>query len=132
VRERLAWRDITVKAEECRPHRVVEPAVGDDHIEDRLRRDLVPDADGLKQPTRRRDDGGRPRITRCTAERGIGHRDRKRLPEPLAQRDGEREAGEAAPADQHIDALPGLLGHLFHLCLLGPSYHCHAGPRRVI
>ena len=39
-----------------RPHRVLQLGVGDDHIEDRLRLagDLVPDADGLEQPPRRR------------------------------------------------------------------------------
>ncbi len=40
------------KVEKYRAHRVAEPAVGDDHVEDRLRfaGDGVPNANSLKQP----------------------------------------------------------------------------------
>ena len=37
VGERLARLDFAGEGEEDRPHRVAEPAVGDDHVEDRLR-----------------------------------------------------------------------------------------------
>ena len=104
VGERLARLDVAVEREEGRPHRVLQAAVGDHHVEDRLRvvRDLVPDADRLEQPPRRRHDGGGARIAPARAERRIGDRDRERRPEPLAQRDRQREAGEAGAADQHV------------------------------
>ena len=78
--ERLAGLDLAREGEKHRPHGVVEPAVGDHHVEDRLRlsADGIPDAERLEQPPRRRDDG------RCAfvvgvafAERRIGHRDGK-------------------------------------------------------
>ena len=37
VGERLARLDLAVEGEESRPHRVVQPAVGDHHVENRLR-----------------------------------------------------------------------------------------------
>ena len=37
VRERLAGRHLAVESEERRPHGIVETAVGDRHVEDRLR-----------------------------------------------------------------------------------------------
>ena len=40
----------------------------------------------------------------AVAERRIGDRDLEAIAEPLAQRDGQREAGKAAAADQHIGA----------------------------
>ena len=64
VRERLARRHLAAEGEEDRPHRVAEPAVGDHHVEDRLRLagDRVPDADRLEHPPRRRRDGRGARV----------------------------------------------------------------------
>jgi hypothetical protein len=107
VRERLARRDLTAERQIGRPHRVLQLGVGDDHVEDRLRaiRDLAPDAQRFEQPARRRRDRRRARVAGVTfAQRRVGHRDLEAIAEPLAQRDGERQAGEAAAADQHIGA----------------------------
>ena len=55
--------------------------IGDHHVEDRLRavRDLVPDADGLEQPPRRRRDRRGARVARMAlAQRRIGDRDLER------------------------------------------------------
>ena len=75
VREWLVRLHLAVESQERRPHGVVEAAVGDRHVEDRLRavRDPFPDADGLEQPPRRRDDRRRARIAGAALERGIGH-----------------------------------------------------------
>ena len=99
VRERLARLDVAVEGEEGRPHRVLQAAVGDDHVEDRLRvvGDLVPDADGLEQPPRRRHDGGRARIGGRTAERRIGDR-RRRTSGPSPWRSAIASARPAKPA----------------------------------
>ena len=98
---------LAVEGQEHRPHRVLQPAVGDHHVEDRLRvvGDLLPDADRLEQPPRRRHDRGRARIGAGAPERRIGDHDRKGGAEPLAQRDRQREPGKAAAADQHVGAL---------------------------
>ena len=91
VRERLARRDLAAERQIGRPHRVLQLGIGDDHVEDRLRAvgDLVPDADGLEQPPRRRRDRRGARVARVAlAERRIGDRDLERIAEPLAQRDG--------------------------------------------
>ncbi len=59
VGERLARLDLAGEGEKHRPHRVVEPAVSDDHVEDRLCLlfNALPNAQCLEQPARRRDDG---------------------------------------------------------------------------
>ena len=114
MRERLARRDLAAERQIGRPHRVLQFRVGDDHVENRLRaiRNLVPDSDGLEQPPRR---GGNRRGARVAGvalgERRIGDRHLEGLTEPLTQRDGQRQAGESAAADQHIDArhVPELL-----------------------
>ena len=105
VRERLARLDIAVEAQEHRTHGILQTAVGDDHVEDRLRpiRHPLPDTDGLEQPPCRSDDCRRPRIGRRAHERRIGDGDRKRWPQRLPQRDRQRQAGEAGAADQHVD-----------------------------
>ena len=77
VRERLARFDVAGKGQKYRPHRVVEPAVGHHHVEDRLRGpgDAPPDADRLEQPARRRDNGGGAFVLGVArAERRIGNR----------------------------------------------------------
>ena len=106
--ERLARLDLAGEGEKHRPHGVVEPAVGDHHVEDRLRlpADGIPDAERLEQPPRRSDDGRSAFVVGVAdAERRIGDRDGKRRPERLAQRNGKRQAGKAAARDQHIDIL---------------------------
>ena len=83
--EGLARFDVAGEGEKDRPHRVVEPAVGDDHVEDRLRLagDALPDAERLEQPPRRRDDRrGALVIGIAFAERRIGDSDGKGRPQP--------------------------------------------------
>ena len=80
MRERLARLDIAGKGQEYRPGRVLQPRIGHDHVEDRLRlvRDRLPDPEGFEQPPAGRDDGGRPRIAaRPRRQRRIGHDDRE-------------------------------------------------------
>ncbi len=83
MRERLAGLDIAGEGQEGRAHRVVEPAVGDDHVEDRLRLvgDVLPGADRLEEPARSGDDrGGALVVVTALAERRVGDRDRERRP----------------------------------------------------
>ena len=105
--ERLAGLHVASEGEEDRPHRVLQAAVGDGHVEDRLGAvgDCLPNADGLEQPARRRHDGGRARIGAGAAERRIGDRDDEGGAEPLAQGDRQRKAGKTGAADQHVGAL---------------------------
>ena len=75
----------------------VEPAVGDHHVEDRLRLPAngVPDADRLEQPPCGGDNRGRPFVASVApAQRRIGDRHGKRRAERLPQRDRKREAGK--------------------------------------
>ena len=53
---RVTFADLAAEGEERRPHRILQPAVGDHHVEDRLRLagDGLPHTDSLKQPPRRR------------------------------------------------------------------------------
>ncbi len=77
--ERFARLDLAVEGQERRPHTVLQAAVGNHHIEDRLRgvRDLVPDPDHFEQPSRRGHDRGGPCVDGRLAERRIGNRNRK-------------------------------------------------------
>ena len=103
--ERFARFDFAGESEKDRPHRVVEPAVGDDHVEDRLRLlgHALPNTERFQQPAC----GGNDRrgalvVGVASAQRRVGDGDRERRPEPLPQRDREREAGKAAARDQHV------------------------------
>ena len=72
----------------------------------------------LEQPPRRRRDRRGARVVRLRlAERRIGDRHRERSAQPLAQRDGQRQAGKAAAADQHVGALGRRPLHRGSLCL---------------
>jgi len=64
VRERLARLDIAGEGQEHRTGRVLQLGIGDDHVENRLRRscDLIPDAERIEQPAAGGDDRGRPGI----------------------------------------------------------------------
>jgi len=107
--ERLTRLDLAGEGEESRPHRVAEPAVGDDHVEDRLRlrRDGLPDTDGLEQTPCRRDDRRRALVfAAARAQRRIGDRNRERRSQRLPQGNGERQPGKAAAGNQHVDIAP--------------------------
>ena len=109
VGERLARFDLAREGQEGRPHRVAKLAVGDDHVEDRLgvRRDGLPDTDGLEQTPRRRDDRrGALVFAAASAQRRIGNCYRERRSEPLPQGDGERQPGEAAAGNQDVNIAP--------------------------
>ena len=110
VRERLALFHLAAEGQERRPHRIVELGVGHHHVEDRLRLrvDRVPDFDRLEQPPRGGRDGGGARVLRLRGfERRIGDRHRKARAQRLAQRDRQRQAGKARPADHHVALCPG-------------------------
>jgi hypothetical protein len=106
VGEGLIRLDIAVEGEEGRPHRVLQAAVGHDHIENGLRRDRLPHADGFEQAPRRGYDGGCAGITADAAQRRVGDGDGERGAEALTQRNRQRQTGKARTADQHIDRLP--------------------------
>ena len=85
--ERLAFLDFAGEGEKNRPHRVVEPAVGHHHVEDRL--GLVghglPNAKRREQPARRGNDCGSALVVGVAlAEHRVGDRYGKRRSEPLA------------------------------------------------
>ena len=101
--ERFTRFQITFEGEKCGPHHVMQAAVGHHHVQDGLRLDLVPYADSLEQPPRRCDDGRRAPVGGGARQCRIRDRDGEGGPEPLAQRNREREAGEAAAADHHVD-----------------------------
>ena len=106
VSERLAFLDFAAEGEKHRPHRVVEPAVGHHHVEDRLRLvgDGLPNAERREQPPRGCNDRGCALVVGMAfAEHRIGDGYGERGPEPLAQRDRKREAGEAAACNQHVN-----------------------------
>jgi len=105
VGERLARLHVAIEAEKDRPHDVGETAVGHHHIEDGLRLDGLPNADGLEQAPRRGDDGGGTPVFRRARQRRVGDRDRERRRQALAQRNCQRETGKARAADQHVDPL---------------------------
>ena len=99
--------DLAREGEEHRPHRVLQLGVGDDHVEDRLRvgGDRVPHAERLEHaPRRGRDRRGAQVGPRIGGKCRIGDHDPERAPEPLAQREREREPGESAARDHHIGA----------------------------
>ena len=78
--------DVAGKRQEHRPHHIFEPAVGDDHVEDRLRvrRDLAPDFERLEQILARGDDRRRARIAaRPRASAGSATTISNAAPRPL-------------------------------------------------
>ena len=106
VGERLARFDVARESKEDRPQRIIETAVGHDHVEDRLRLpgDAAPNAERLEQPPRSGDDCRSALVGGVAfAERRIRHHDREGRPEPLFQRNGEREPGKTAARNQDID-----------------------------
>ena len=106
VGERLARFDLATESEKRGPHRIVEPAVGDRHVEDRLRfaGKRLPNAERFEQPAHRCNNGGSALVVGvAAAERRIGKRDRKARSEGLPQRDRQRQSGKAAAGNKHVD-----------------------------
>jgi hypothetical protein len=103
--ERLARFHIAIEAQKDRPHDVGEAAIGHHHIEDGLRLDVPPNADGLEQAPRRGDDGGGTCVLWGACQRRVGDRHRERRRKALAQRNRQRETSKARAADQHVDLL---------------------------
>ncbi len=104
--ERLARLDLATEGEKCRPHGIPEPAVGNDHVENRLGLFgyVLPDAERLKQPPRGGDNRRSAFIAGvAVAERGIGDGDGKAWPQRLPKRNRQCEAGKAAAGNQHVD-----------------------------
>ena len=80
VSERLARFDLAAERQKRRPHGVVEPAVGDRHVEDRLRfaGKRLPNTERVEQAAYRGYDGGSAFVVSvAAAERRIGERDRE-------------------------------------------------------
>jgi hypothetical protein len=106
--ERLARRDVAGEGQKHRPHGVVEPAVGHDHVEDRLRLagHALPDAESLKQAAHGSDDRRRPLVAvMAAAEQRVGDDDGRRVAKPLPKCNRKRQSGEAAAGDQYVDRL---------------------------
>ena len=104
MRERLAGFDIAGEGEEHRAGGVLQLGIGDDHVEDGLRRgrDLAPDAERLEQPPAGGDDRGRARIAaRPRCQRRIGHNHRNIATKALTQRQRQRQPRKGAAADDN-------------------------------
>ena len=100
--QQLAGLDLAGEGQEHRARRILEPRVGDHHVEDRRRGGghLVPHADRLEQPPAGRDDGGGARVAaRPRGEGRIGDHDGNLRAQSLAQRQRQPQAGEGASAD---------------------------------
>ncbi len=109
VRERLARLDLAAEASR-KVGRTASSSFesGHHHVEDRLRRRRRPPARRrwsrtAAAPPRRWPWRAGP-FERTMAKRRIGHRDRKAVAQPLAQRDRQRKAGKAGAANDDIDA----------------------------
>ncbi len=114
VGEGLARLDFAGEAEEDRPDRVLEARIGDDHVEDRLRRrgDALPDAERLEHPPRRGRDGvGAGVALRIAAQGRIGHRHLNAVAERPLQRQGQRQPGKAAAGDDDAGRYGRRRGH---------------------
>ncbi len=126
VGERLARLDVAAKGQEYRTDGVVEPGIGDDHVEHGLRggRHVLPDAEHIEQPTAGGDDSRGARVAaRPGRQRRIGHDHANIRTEPLPQRHRQRQPGEGAPAnhDASLCRHAVLPGYTTRLCLL-PDY----------
>ena len=114
VGERLARFDLAGEGQKGRPHGVIEPAVGDNHVEDRLRLagDRLPDAERVQQPPRRRDDRRGAFVAGWLApSAGSATVTENDGPSPCRSAEREREPGKAAAGDQHIAAAIVRMGH---------------------
>ena len=80
------------------------------HVDNGLGGHLVPYPNGRKEPARGSNDRSRPPVVHRSCQRWVGDRHRERCAEPLAQRDGERQADNAAARDQHIHVSGGFGG----------------------
>ena len=112
--EGLAGLDLAVEGQEHRPHRVGDPAVGDHHVEDRLRAalDRPPDAERREHPPRAGGDRiGAPVAGGIAGERRIVDRHLERGAERLLQRQRQRQPRDAAAGDG--DAPGGSVGGSF-------------------
>ncbi len=146
VRKGLAGSDVAGKIQEHRTGGVLQPGIGDDHVEDRLglAPDAVPGADRLEQAAAGGDDRRGAGISaRPCAERGIGDDDGNLGPEPLAQRQGQRKPCKRAATDDNATLyrhtkFPGqfsvLLADLSWAKQCGETRaasSCHSGARRA-
>jgi hypothetical protein len=106
VRERLAVGDFAVEAEEFRPHHVLEPAVGDRHFPNRLRRvEPLPRADPLQEPPRAGGDRRHPIVCERRAQKcRIANRDPEARPERPRQRGRERKSRDSGTGNDDFDS----------------------------
>jgi hypothetical protein len=115
VGEGLAGLALGREGQEDRPDRVVQPRVGDHHVEDRLRRrgDPVPDAEGPEHaPRRGRDRVGPPVAARVAPQGRIGHHDLERIAGGARQGKRQGQAGEPAAGDHDAMDGGGSRGHI--------------------
>jgi len=104
MREGLAGFDIAGERQKHRARRVFQFGIGDDHVEDWLRRgrNLAPDAEHLEQPPAGGDDRGRARIaTWPRGQRRIGHDHRNLAAQALTERQRQRQPRKGAAADDN-------------------------------
>src|SRR5262249_31067801 len=127
--------NVAVETEEHRAHRITEPAVGDVHVDNRLRlaSNPVPDPDGLEQPACRRHDRRGTRIIGGLPERRVRHRHPIGRTERLLERDRERQARKAPATDQHVAPICAL-GHspLNRIWIDRPYSYCQLPPKQGI
>jgi hypothetical protein len=87
-------------------HGIVEAAVRDHHVGDRLGfgGDGVPDAECVQHaPGRRGDRVGTPVAARVAPQRGVAHDDLERLAEGTLEGERKGQAGETAAGDDDAD-----------------------------
>jgi hypothetical protein len=104
VGERFTRLDLTLESQEHRSRCVINAAIGDHHVENRLSfvGHPTPNAKCIKHAARRCRDRGSASILTRLAKFRIGQCDNKILSERLAQRDGERKPGKSAACDQDV------------------------------
>src|SRR5215470_13243039 len=103
--EGLARLDLAEKCEKALPHGVFKPAVRNDHVEDGLRWDFVPDSEPLKQMACCGNDCRCSPLAGGAGESGIDDRYVERGTQSLAQRQRQRQTDNAGAANENVDLL---------------------------
>ena len=113
--------NVPVETQKDRPHRIVEAAVGNMHVDDGLRLacNLIPHLDGFQEPPRCRHDGRSThiflgmriplgmRILGGVCECRVRNRDHERRAQRPPKRKSKRQTGKSGATDQDVDALRG-------------------------
>ena len=122
MREGLVSLHVACEGEKGRPHRILQAAVGDHHVEDGLRpvRDLRPDAERLQHPARGGGDGiGALVPVRIALQRRVAHDHLDAVGERPLERQRQGQTGKAAAGDDDARLRQG---SRFPLCCAHRSF----------